>query len=607
MADPLRTVGKHTALPSRKSAANDQQLLSSFSGGKTADGFASPWLRVMPGFTLLLFLTPILLGLLGTLLPSFGYFPALNAYDLHLEVWQKLFDMPGLAGSIRLSLTTGILATTLSFFLACLFLAAFQHRNWFARVQAVLAPLLAIPHSALAIGLVFVIAPSGWIVRLLSPWLTGWDLPPDLITVQDPRGLSLVFALVLKETPYLILMGLSIAPQLQQTERMRVAASLGYSPMAGWFKVIFPDFYRLMRLPLMAVLAFSLSVVDMALIIGPGTPPPLSVLVLRWYLEPDLGFRLLAAAGGLLQLGLVLGTLLFWFATSPLLARALRNSLTNGKRQILERLLPKVSMGSLLLLVGTALLSMISLLFWSFSKRWSYPNVLPDSLTTRTWERQTDTLIDLGLTTIILGLAASCLAIALSLACLELEKQRNRNSGQGSLYLLYMPLLIPQVTFLFGIQILLISLGLDGTWIAVIWLHLIFVLPYAFLSLSDAYHQQDNRYGQIALSLGHTRWTTFFRVRLPLLIRPVCFTLALGFAVSAAQYLPTLLGGTGRITTLATEAVSLASGGNRRVVSVVTLLYSFLPLLAFALALLLPSRLYPHSSKQNHANDHEPS
>ena len=51
-----------------------------------------------------------------------------------------------------------------------------------------LAPMLATPHSALAIGLAFLIAPSGWIVRALSPWLTGWTLPPDVATVGDPRG-----------------------------------------------------------------------------------------------------------------------------------------------------------------------------------------------------------------------------------------------------------------------------------------------------------------------------------------------------------------------------------------------------------------------------------
>ena len=32
--------------------------------------------------------------------------------------------------------------------------------------------------SPLAIGLAFLIAPSGWLVRLVSPLLTGWDRPP---------------------------------------------------------------------------------------------------------------------------------------------------------------------------------------------------------------------------------------------------------------------------------------------------------------------------------------------------------------------------------------------------------------------------------------------
>ena len=41
---------------------------------------------------------------------------------------------------------------------------------------------------------------------------------------------------------------------------------------------------------------------------------------------------------------------------------------------------------------------------------------------------------------------------------------------------------------------------------------------------------------------------------------------AVGFAVSTAQYLPTIFAGSGRFATLTTEALSLASGGNRRIV-----------------------------------------
>jgi putative thiamine transport system permease protein len=40
--------------------------------------------------------------------------------------------------------------------------------------------------------------------------------------------------------------------------------------------------------------------------------------------------------------------------------------------------------------------------------------------------------------------------------------------------------------------------------------------------------------------------------------------LAVGFAVSVAQYLPTLFVGAGRFNTVTTEAVTLASGGQRR-------------------------------------------
>jgi hypothetical protein len=41
---------------------------------------------------------------------------------------------------------------------------------------------------------------------------------------------------------------------------------------------------------------------------------------------------------------------------------------------------------------------------------------------------------------------------------------------------------------------------------------------------------------------------------------------AVGFAVSVGQYLPTVLIGADRLSTIATEAVALSSGGNRRII-----------------------------------------
>jgi putative thiamine transport system permease protein len=73
-------------------------------------------------------------------------------------------------------------------------------------------------------------------------------------------------------------------------------------------------------------------------------------------------------------------------------------------------------------------------------------------------------------------------------------------------------------------------------------------------------------------------------VKWPILLRPILATLAVGFAVSVAQYLPTLFAGGGRFVTVTTEAVALSAGGNRRVLAVQALLQIALPMAAFGLA-----------------------
>ena len=58
----------------------------------------------------------------------------------------------------------------------------------------------------------------------------------------------------------------------------------------------------------------------------------------------------------------------------------------------------------------------------------------------------------------------------------------------------------------------------------------------------------------------------------------------IGFAVSVAQYLPTVFAGNGLVATLTTEAVTLASGADRRVVGAYATLQALLPMAGFAVA-----------------------
>ena len=85
-----------------------------------------------------------------------------------------------------------------------------------------------------------------------------------------------------------------------------------------------------------------------------------------------------------------------------------------------------------------------------------------------------------------------------------------------------------------------------------------------------------------------------------MLLTPILTAVAIGMAVSIGQYLPTLLIGGGRVTTLTTEALALASGGNRRLTAAYALLQTLLPSLGFALAIALPRLIVARRKAKSH-------
>lgn len=540
-----------------------------------------------PALTLLLLLTPIIVGLLGVLLPAFGWLPIVGATEFSLQPWHILSAEPGFARSLGLTLWTGFASTLLALLLALALLATCHHTYWLRRIRQVLAPILAVPHAALALGLAFLVAPSGWLVRWLSPWATGWERPPDFVVFgpQDPWGLSLILALLLKEMPYLLFMGLAGLVQLPTAAWSTVARSLGYSPAMAFLKVILPSLYPLLRLPVFAALVFSLTVVDAALLIGPSTPPTLAVQALRWFNHPELRWRLPAAAAAILLTVLVLLALALWDGAVRILARASRSWLADGQRGETGGISQRIALGIGGLTLVLATLSTIAILLWSFAYSWPFPLAWPQQWTLQNWSGQSENLLVMSWNTFSVGAAATALALALCVANLEQETHQRPTFSGRSLWLLYLPLLVPQVSFLFGIQVLLVWSGLDGGWVALVWMHLLFVLPYVFLSLADPWRAFNPRYQHAALALGTNTTRAFWRIKVPILAGPVAVAAAIGFAVSVAQYLPTVFAGAGRYATLTTEAVTLASGANRRIIGVFAMAQAALPLLGFAVAL----------------------
>ncbi|WP_372611252.1 ABC transporter permease [Halomonas sp.] len=548
-------------------------------------------LRLAPVLIVTLLVGPILAGLVMAVLPAFGYLPVLGGTEFGLAPWRELFAQPGLARSVIVSFATGLVTTGVSLTVVLLFLAGMAGSRLDRWIRRLVSPLLSIPHAAAAFGLAFLIAPSGLLARLVSPGLTGWERPPDLLIVQDPWGLSLMAGMVIKEIPFLLLMSLAALPQLDPQRRVAMARSLGYRPTIAWMKTVAPALYPLIRLPVYAVIAYTSSVVDVALILGPTLPPVLSISVIEWFNDPDLERRYLASAGAILQLGVTAGALLTWWCLEKLTARLMACWIERGGRQRGERSLRLAGKGLILASTLTAFVGLGGLALNSVSGFWQFPAALPEGFTSIHWMRALPALAGPVTSTLTIAIGATFIALVLVLAALENEQRTGRQASKA-LWLLYLPLIVPQIAFLFGLVVIMESLGAGPRQWVVIFGHLLFVLPYVFLSLSEVYRRFDPRWSRLALSLGASRNGSFWRVRLPMLLAPILTAMAVGLAVSIGQYLPTQLLGAGRITTVTTEAVALASGGNRRVIGVWALVQATLPLFGFILAVGLPRLLW---------------
>ena len=270
----------------------------------------SPLRGAVLAVVLLGLIAPIAVGLAETACAAFGVLPALGLHEWSLEPWRMLLGQPGFASSVRLSVVTGLGSTVIALALAVGFCATAPGRmRW-------LAPFLATPHAAMAVGLAFVLAPSGWIARALAP-VMGWVRPPDIASVHDGWGLALMLGLVVKELPFLLLVMASGLAQLPVARQIAVGRAMGYGPGVAWIKLILPQLWPLIRLPVWVVLAYGLSVVDMAIILGPSNPPTLAVAVVRWFSAADVAMILPASAGALLQAALVMGCIAGLWGVAP--------------------------------------------------------------------------------------------------------------------------------------------------------------------------------------------------------------------------------------------------------------------------------------------------
>lgn len=465
--------------------------------------------------------------------------------------WQSLLRDPQLSQALIATLVSTAIATLGSLVIALCILAALWPGERWQQMNARLPWLLAIPHVAFATSVLLLFAEGGAFYQFCSA----------CSPLLDRYGIGLGATLAVKESAFVLWAIYAVLPEKALAQKMVVLQTLGYSRIQGLFWLVLPTIAPMLGAVMLAVVAWSLSVVDIALILGPGNPPTLAVLAWQWLSQGDAEQQI---KGTLLCLVLLLLLALFaaaGFAVWQVWRRTL--PATSGQRHSAGPPVTGTTLGWLLPLSGLMCAGVLLLL----AQRSEFdPAPFHASL----------------------SFALLSALIALTIILLWLEWGPSRSS-----LWLWLPLALPALPLVAGQYRLALNLGFDGEYVAVLWGHLLWVLPWTLLVLQPAWRRLDPRLILIAKTLGLSRSRIFFKIKCPLLVRPILIAFATGFSVSMAQYLPTLWLGAGRFATLTTEAVALSSGGSTAILAGRALWLLALTAAAFALAAGL-SRLAGH-------------
>ncbi|MBW4656311.1 MAG: ABC transporter permease subunit [Kaiparowitsia implicata GSE-PSE-MK54-09C] len=240
---------------------------------------------------------------------------------------------------------------------------------------------------------------------------------------------------------------------------------------------------------------------------------------------------------------------------------------------------------SLALIITVLFLPFLPLLIWSFAQGWYFPQLVPTQWTLANWaglasagsrvgQGFVQSLVIAGISTVLALLVG--LPAGRALGLMEFP-------GKGAIKLfLLLPIIVSPLATLMGIQFVLIRLGLSGTLVGVVLVHLLPTIPYMTLVLSSVYANFDPGYEAQARSLGASPSQVLRTVTLPLIAPGVVVGALFAFLISWNEFLLTFFVGSGRVFTLPMVLFTSLQGGNTGLTAAIAIT-SIIPAVVFLL------------------------
>jgi len=123
-------------------------------------------------------------------------------------------------------------------------------------------------------------------------------------------------------------------------------------------------------------------------------------------------------------------------------------------------------------------------------------------------------------------------------ACAARSASKYRFPGQrGVMGFIMLPLVLPEIIVAVALLVMLIQLGMSLSLWTVIAGHVLICTPFSIAILSSAFAGLEDSLEEASFDLGETRWGTFRRVTLPLIMPGVISSLLITFTISLDEFI----------------------------------------------------------------------
>ena len=226
---------------------------------------------------------------------------------------------------------------------------------------------------------------------------------------------------------------------------------------------------------------------------------------------------------------------------------------------------------------------LLSLVIWSVALRWYWPHTLPQEIGFDYWLQALGITksLTLGAVNVVpafllsLGIAIIVVIITMAIAIpagYALAKLKIPALLKGIILILFLlPRAFPQQPVFLNLMLMFNKIGLTGTVLGVIFVHIVVGLVFAVWITASTFSSIPPELEEAARSVGATRLKAFFKVTLPISTPGLIASAVFVFLTSMDEFTGTFWVGLPFVTTLPMTLYS-ASGSNIQFASVIAIL-----------------------------------